>query len=114
MDERMPYQDPSTKSAHAIRYTGVDDSPEVMVSGKGTLADIILAIAKAHDIPIEQHPTLSEILQRESDGPIVSERALELLATIFSHLITIDKTFTTQTVDSPPVPGDHHENFVRS
>jgi len=85
-----------------------------MVSGKGTLADIILAIAKAHDIPIEQHPTLSEILQRESEGPIVSERALELLATIFSHLITIDKTFTTQSTESPHVERDDHRNFMSS
>ena len=45
---------PQRRRAVALRYGGVESTPEVVAKGEGDLADRILAAAREAGIPIEQ------------------------------------------------------------
>jgi flagellar biosynthesis protein len=48
--------------------------PKVTASGRGAVAEAILAVAREHDIPIEENPALAEALaQVELDTEIPEE-----------------------------------------
>jgi flagellar biosynthesis protein len=49
----------------ALRYRGTDDrAPKIAAKGRGYIAERILALAKAHDIPIREDKNLVEVLSR--------------------------------------------------
>ncbi|MBC8414734.1 MAG: EscU/YscU/HrcU family type III secretion system export apparatus switch protein [Nitrospira sp.] len=53
---------PQDKAA-ALRYTeGKDTAPKLIAKGRGKVAEKILAIAKAHDIPVKEDSELVEFL----------------------------------------------------
>ncbi len=58
MDEHKPS---ATDQAIALAYRG-DDLPRVVAKGKGAVAQKILAIAKAAEVPIHQDAALSSAL----------------------------------------------------
>lgn len=58
MDEHKPS---ATDQAIALAYRG-DDLPRVVAKGKGPVAQKILAIAKAAEVPIHQDAALSSAL----------------------------------------------------
>ena len=48
-------------SAVALRYDG-RSAPRVTAKGKGQVAEQILEIARAHDVPISEDPQLAQLL----------------------------------------------------
>lgn len=58
MDEKKPL---ANDQAIALTYRG-DDLPRVVAKGKGAIAQKILAIAKAAEVPIHQDAALSSAL----------------------------------------------------
>lgn len=52
------------RKAAALSYEShIDDAPKVVAKGKGLLAEKIVALAAAHDIPLYQDRDLVEILE---------------------------------------------------
>ena len=78
------------KKAVALRYKrGEDRAPKVVAKGAGSLAEKIIEIAKKHNIPIEENPSLADALFRlELDQEIPPELYMavaEVLAFVYSH-----------------------------
>lgn len=78
---------PETTKAVAIQYDrGTDAAPMVTASGKGHIAEQILAIAFARGIKVRQDADLVEVLSRiELDSPIPVE-AFAAVAEILAYV----------------------------
>jgi flagellar biosynthesis protein len=78
---------PDIKKAVALEYErGVDDAPRVVASGKGAVAEQILAIAFARGIKVREDADLIEVLSKiEVDSPIPLE-AFATVAEILSYV----------------------------
>jgi flagellar biosynthesis protein len=62
------------KLAVALKYNLEKEAPEVVAKGKGYLAELILKIAKNHNIPIKKDSKLVEELYKlEINKPIPPE-----------------------------------------
>ncbi|MFN3505468.1 MAG: EscU/YscU/HrcU family type III secretion system export apparatus switch protein [Caldimicrobium sp.] len=62
------------KIAVALKYEPEKGAPEVIAKGKGSLAQLILQIAKEHNIPIKEDSALvKELYKIEINKPIPPE-----------------------------------------
>jgi flagellar biosynthesis protein len=62
------------KLAVALKYNLEKEAPEVVAKGKGYLAELILKIAKNHNIPIKKDSKLvKELYKLEINKPIPPE-----------------------------------------
>lgn len=88
---QTPPQAPSAvaprKTAVALTYDpGKADAPRVVASGRGPIAEQIIAVAKAHGITLREDPDLAEILAAvEIDSQIPLE-AWTAVAEILSYI----------------------------
>jgi flagellar biosynthesis protein len=75
------------KTAVALTYDpGKADAPRVVASGRGPIAEQIIAVAKAHGIAVREDPDLAEILAAvELDSEIPLE-AWTAVAEILSYI----------------------------
>ncbi|TWI55142.1 EscU/YscU/HrcU family type III secretion system export apparatus switch protein [Halalkalibacter nanhaiisediminis] len=80
------------KQAVALRYqSDTDVSPKVVGKGKGLVADEIIAKAKEHNIPIQEDPSLVEMLGQLELNQSIPPELYEVVAEIFSFIYRIDK-----------------------
>lgn len=55
---------PSKKKAAAVRYDyGKDNAPRVVAKGRGKIAEKIVALAKAHEVPLVEDDNLVQMLE---------------------------------------------------
>jgi flagellar biosynthesis protein len=80
------------RTATALRYDAErSGAPEVVATGSGALADRIVALAEAHDIPLVSDPGLAQTLaQLEVDTEIPPELYLAV-AQILAYLYRLDR-----------------------
>ncbi len=79
---------PKTKTAVAIAYDPRDEAPKVLASGKGYLADKIIARAKEVDIPLHQDEKLASSLSKIEIGNMIPPELYEVVAEV---LLFVDK-----------------------
>ena len=80
------------KSAVALGYkAGSMDAPKVMAKGKGLLAEQIIEKAKDHDIPIQEDPSLVEVLSQLELNERIPEELYQAVAEVFSFVYHLDK-----------------------
>ncbi len=80
------------KQAVALRYHAEKDvSPKVIGKGKGLVADEIIARAKEHDIPIQEDPSLVEMLGQLELNQSIPPELYEVVAEVFSFIYRIDR-----------------------
>ena len=74
--------------AIALQYDG-ENAPKVTAKGAGDLAEQILAIARAHDIPLNENPELVKILSRIELGDQIPEALYLAVAEViaFAYMI---------------------------
>jgi flagellar biosynthesis protein len=79
--------EPGRQTAVALRYDGgADDAPRIVAKGQGTLAEQIIALAKARGIEIRQDADLVNLLAAVPlDAPIPIE-AYVAVAEILSYI----------------------------
>lgn len=77
-----------SKTAVAIAYEPNDDAPRVLASGKGYLADKIIAGAKKADIPLHKDQKLADTLSKLQIGEMIPPELYEVVAEI---LVFVDK-----------------------
>lgn len=81
------------KQAVALSYDSAKDmSPKVVAKGGGEVAANILAKAKENDIPIQEDPTLVELLSRLEINEAIPEELYQAVAEIFAFIYRIDKS----------------------
>ena len=104
--------------AVAIQGNDKNDSPaKIIASGRGKLAEEILALAFERGVKVREDAALAEILARlDLDTPIPSEAIIavaEILAKVYeanAHLATTQETSSW----SPPPSPTSSENFPLS
>ncbi|MEH7122873.1 EscU/YscU/HrcU family type III secretion system export apparatus switch protein [Bacillus sp. JJ1773] len=80
------------KEAVALTYdkNGVD-APYVSAKGKGLIAESILAKASEHDIPVQEDPSLLELLGKLNINEQIPEELYEAVAEVFAFIYKADK-----------------------
>jgi flagellar biosynthesis protein len=76
------------RTAVAISYEPDEDAPKVIASGKGFLADKIIAKAKEADIPLHKDEKLANTLSKLEIGDMIPPELYEVVAEI---LVFVDK-----------------------
>ncbi|MBK8174448.1 MAG: EscU/YscU/HrcU family type III secretion system export apparatus switch protein [Rhodospirillales bacterium] len=69
-------------------------APTVVATGRGELADRIVAVAKANDVPIRQDADLVEVLSCVDLGEAIPLEAFAAVAEILAYLYRLNGTAT--------------------
>ncbi|MEJ2641338.1 MAG: EscU/YscU/HrcU family type III secretion system export apparatus switch protein [Desulfosarcinaceae bacterium] len=91
-DKKRAVPKSGRRSATALRYDAQKSgAPEVVATGRGALAERIIALAEAHDIPLVSDPGLAQTLAKlEVDTEIPPELYLAV-AQILAYLYRLDR-----------------------
>jgi flagellar biosynthesis protein len=90
---RLPQEpDEKRKQAVALRYqAGSMDAPTVIAKGKGYVAENILKAAKENRIPVQQDPSLVEVLGKLDLGQQIPPELYQVVAEILAFVYRLDK-----------------------
>lgn len=73
--------------AVALGYeAGVDDAPRVLATGKGAIAEQILALAFAHGVRVRKDEDLIEVLSQLEVDSVIPVEAFAAVAEILSYV----------------------------
>ncbi|WP_078430702.1 EscU/YscU/HrcU family type III secretion system export apparatus switch protein [Alkalihalobacterium alkalinitrilicum] len=80
------------QKAIALTYSETtDNAPRVKATGKGFVAEEIIALAKEHQIPIQEDPSLVELLSQLEINETIPSELYEIVAEVFAFIYRIDK-----------------------
>lgn len=80
------------RKAIALSYdSSIHDAPKVAAKGFGNIAEEILQLAKEHDVPIQQDPSLLAMLSELDLNESIPEELFQVVAEIFAFIYTLDK-----------------------
>jgi flagellar biosynthesis protein len=83
---------PIRKTAIALGYNPAShDAPKVTAKGKGLVAEQIIETAKIHDIPIQEDPSLVEVLSQLELNERIPEELYQAVAEVFSFIYKLDQ-----------------------
>jgi len=83
---------PITKRAVALTYHAERDmAPTLTAKGIHETAEKIIALAKDHDIPIQEDATLVAMLSALDLGEAIPPELYKAISEIFSFIYTMDK-----------------------
>ncbi|MGO0061751.1 EscU/YscU/HrcU family type III secretion system export apparatus switch protein [Brevibacillus fluminis] len=92
MSEEPVQEHAKRKQAVALRYqAGVTDAPVVVAKGKGYIADNILKQAKEHSIPVQEDPSLVEVLGKLDLNQQIPPELYQVVAGILAFVYRLDK-----------------------
>lgn len=81
------------KEAIALTYDKyAQDAPRIIAKGKGVIADNILNRAKENNIPIQEDPSLVELLGKLNINEQIPEELYQAVAEIFVCVYRADQT----------------------
>lgn len=75
----------------ALEYSDPQKIPKVLVSAEDALARMIVEIAENEEIPVQENKALISALGEQKAGPIISEKALKILAEVIAFLYHADQ-----------------------
>ncbi|BDG48066.1 MULTISPECIES: EscU/YscU/HrcU family type III secretion system export apparatus switch protein [Parageobacillus] len=80
------------KQAVALSYNAnVHEAPVVVAKGKGHVAEAIIDAAKQHGIPIQEDPSLVQLLSELEINEVIPEDLYHLVAEVFAFVYRLDK-----------------------
>lgn len=82
------------RRAAALRYTGAG-APEVVASGRGHIAETILANAREAGVPVHEDPALADTLASMALGQEVPEELWIAVARVLAWAYQLDKRADT-------------------
>ncbi len=86
----------SNKGAVALKYLkDRDNAPKVTASGRGKIAERILAEAGKHNIPIQQDPDLLEVLAQVPLDQEIPPELFQAVAEILAFVYRLNKSRQT-------------------
>lgn len=84
--------DSKRKQAVALKYqAGTMEAPKVVAKGKGYVAENILKTAKEHDIPVQEDPSLVEVLGKLDLNQQIPPELYQVVAEILAFVYRLDK-----------------------
>ena len=72
-----------------IRTSG--DAPKVIAKGKGKIAENIIEKARENNIPIQEDPSLVEILGQLNLNDSIPEELYKAVSEVFAYIYQIDR-----------------------
>ena len=95
--EQVPPEDKKKiKTVVALGYdSDNDDAPRVIASGKGAIAEKILAIAKQHQLPIKDDPILAEALSQVDLNQVIPPELYAVVAEVFAFVYRLRQRKST-------------------
>lgn len=80
------------KEAVALSYDpNTRVAPRVMAKGKGKIAENILEKAKAHNVPIQEDPSLVELLGQLDLNETIPEELYQAVSEVFAYIYHVDR-----------------------
>ncbi|PIC71788.1 hypothetical protein CSV75_06445 [Sporosarcina sp. P18a] len=80
------------KEAIALSYDPeVSDAPKVIAKGKGKIAENILERAQEHAIPVQQDPSLLELLGQLNVNETIPEELYQAVSEVFAYIYRLDR-----------------------
>ncbi|KIY20884.1 MULTISPECIES: EscU/YscU/HrcU family type III secretion system export apparatus switch protein [Mesobacillus] len=80
------------KTAVALGYNADSaEAPKVVAKGKGLVAQQIIEKAKEQDIPIQEDPSLVEVLSQLELNDRIPEELYQAVAEVFSYIYHLDQ-----------------------
>ncbi|EZP78023.1 type III secretion exporter [Parageobacillus genomosp. 1] len=80
------------KQVVALSYdANVHEAPVVVAKGKGYVAEAIIAAAKQHGIPIQEDPSLVQLLSELEVNEMIPEDLYALVAELFAFIYRLDR-----------------------
>lgn len=82
-----------SKTAIALRYAPEEgDTPRVVATGKGNVAETILRLAREHDIPLRQDPALASALASLDIGASIPPELFRAVAEVLAFVYKMNDT----------------------
>lgn len=82
------------KKAAALKYDKLSEAaPRLTALGKGLTAENIIDIAKEHDVPIVEDPSLVELLSTLNINDVIPEELYEAVAEVFAFIYQLDQNY---------------------
>jgi flagellar biosynthesis protein len=85
---------PEKRRVTALRYEG-EGAPKVIASGRGHVAETILAAARAAGVPVREDPQLAEALSALALGQDVPEELWLAVAEVLAWAYELEKQAIT-------------------
>lgn len=82
--------DKKRQQAVALKYEALKGAPRVAAKGQGLLAEKIIELAKANNIPIREDPDLMELLAKVELGQEIPEELYKAVAEILAFVYRIN------------------------
>lgn len=80
------------KEAVALSYNPAEaDAPRVIAKGKGKIAETILSKAQEYDVPIQEDPSLLELLSQLDINESIPEELYQAVSEVFAFIYHIDQ-----------------------
>lgn len=80
------------KKAAALTYDrNKDVAPKVTASGKGTVAEKIIALAREHNIPLHEDKSLIEVLVKLDLGDTIPYELYRAVAEVLAFIYKMEK-----------------------
>ncbi len=81
-------KDPGTELAVALHYDG-EGAPRVVASGRAELAERIVALAREHDVPLEENHEVAAVLAELELGSEIPEALYHAVAEILAFAFAL-------------------------
>lgn len=79
------------QKAVALKYEAAKrGAPEVVASGRGRIAEHIIALAKAHGVSIKQDPDLVEVLAKLDIGEVIPPELYAVVAEVLVFVYRVN------------------------
>lgn len=81
------------KRAVALRYAREETgAPRVVARGRGRIAERILALAREHDVPVQEDPDLVQLLAACDPGEEVPVEVYGVVAELLTYLYRLNRS----------------------
>ena len=81
-----------SKRGGCLSYEPISgDAPKVVAKGKGKIAENILEKAKENNIPIQEDPSLVEILGQLNMNESIPEELYKAVSEVFAYIYQVDR-----------------------
>ncbi|MBV8246422.1 MAG: EscU/YscU/HrcU family type III secretion system export apparatus switch protein [Candidatus Eremiobacteraeota bacterium] len=79
-------------AAAALKYDPVKaEAPEIIATGRGLIAEEIVAIAKEHGVPLHQDAALVEALARLDVTDVLPRELYAVVAEVLAYVFRLDQ-----------------------
>lgn len=88
----MTEQKHNRKEAVALSYDPIaGNAPKIVAKGKGKIAENILDKANEYQVPIQEDPTLVELLGQLEVDETIPEQLYQAVAEVFAYIYQMDR-----------------------